>query len=147
MFYKQKKEGIKINFHENFSYFQELFLRVLNNFFCILIFLIETCFNESRSICIAEKKWYVNAAGLNRDYLNQLGLIESNGSGYVLVVRFDEILFNRKPDAESDIKFLSLSLSRRMAPLHSSAIVAIISFNLRYFNKKNHFIILSYSCY
>lgn len=70
MFYKQKKEGIKINFHENLSYFQELFLRVLNNFFCILIFLIETCFNESRSICIAEKKWYVNAAGLNRDYLN-----------------------------------------------------------------------------
>lgn len=33
---------------------------------------------------------------------------------HVLVVRFDEILFNRKPDAESDIKFLSLSLSLSM---------------------------------
>ena len=61
--------------------------------------------------------------------------------GHVLVVRFDEILFNRKPDAESDIKFLSLSLylSRCMAPLNSSAIVAITSFKSS--NKKNHFII------
>lgn len=43
------------------------------------------------------------------------------------------LIENRTPRV---ILNFSLSLSRRMAPLHSSAIVAIISFNLRYSNKK-----------